>query len=259
MATTAPTVQTLDQIMAELQPGYTAQRGVIAKGIQNTNEAYKASELALDAAKTQGFNQINEQATGRGIAFGGIPITEQADYLSTKYLPGVQAARAKQGEDILTLEGQNAALDTDIRNRAMGSRDTQLASANEWNLQQAQLEAQAREAELNRQAQAREAAANRAASVAANRTASPFAIGGSQSGGYTVFNADGSRANIDLWTYVRSQGGGVTDLVGMLATSKDKNDQKAYKNYIQNANKYGANAAFEQLKRDLPTAFYTSK
>ena len=43
---TAPTVQTLDQIMAELQPGYAGQRKVIAKGMLNTNEAYKASELA---------------------------------------------------------------------------------------------------------------------------------------------------------------------------------------------------------------------
>lgn len=268
---TVPTVQTLDQIMAELQPGYTAQRGVIQKGIQNTNETYKASQLALDAAKTQGFNQINDQATGKGVgrAFSGLPIAEQADYLSTKYLPGLQQAKAQQQADILTLEGQNAALDTDIRNKAFGSRETQQQSLNQWNLQQEAQRAAAEAARLDRDfrasqaerdrahqaAQAREAAATRAAA----KTSSPFAIGGSNSGGYTVFNADGSRANIDLWTYVRSQGGGATDLVGMLATSKDKKDQNAYKNYIQNANKYGANAAFEQLRRDLPTAFYTSK
>lgn len=141
----APTVQTLDQIMAELQPGYTGQRKVIAKGIQNTNETYKASELALDAAKTQGFNQINTQATGKGTTFSGISADEQADYLSTKYLPGKQAAKAQQQADILTLEGQNAALDTDIRNRAQAIRDNQVSSVNAWNLQQAQIEATARE------------------------------------------------------------------------------------------------------------------
>jgi hypothetical protein len=173
---TAPTVQTLDQIMAELQPGYTAQREVIGKGIQNTNETYKASELALDASKTQGFNQINEQATGKGLAFGGIPIEEQADYLSTKYLPGKQAAKAKQQEDILTLEGMNASLDTDIRNKAFGSRETQQQSLNQWNLQQeaqaAAAEAarldrdfRASQAEKDRAAQAAQAAANRAASA----------------------------------------------------------------------------------------------
>lgn len=165
---TAPTVQTLDQIMAELQPGYTGQRKVIAKGIQNTNETYKASEFALDAAKTQGFNQINTQATGKGATFSGIPADEQATYLSTKYLPGKQQAKAQQQSDILTLEGQNAALDTDIRKTALGTRDSQTSSLNAWNLQQASLEAQARENAANRAAQAAEGRANRAASAPRN-------------------------------------------------------------------------------------------
>jgi hypothetical protein len=168
-------VQTLDQIMAELQPGYTGQREVIGKAIANTNETYKASELALDASKTQGFNQINDQATGKGTAFGGIPITEQADYLSTKYLPGKQAAKAKQQEDILTLEGQNAALDTDVRNKAFGSRETQVGSLNQWNLQQAAQEAAAEAARLERDFTASENAKQRAnenANAAAARAAS---------------------------------------------------------------------------------------
>lgn len=188
---TAPTVQTLDQIMAELQPGYTAQRQVIGKGIQNTNETYKASELALDASKTQGFNQINEQATGKGLAFGGVPIEEQADYLSTKYLPGKQAAKAQQQADILTLEGQNAALDTDVRNRAFSSRETQVGAQNQWNLQQesqrAQAEAQriqndfnASQAEKDRANQNAIAAANRAASAAAQ----PKGMSGSELNGW---------------------------------------------------------------------------
>lgn len=177
---TAPTVQTLDQIMAELQPGYTAQRGVIAKGIQNTNETYKASELALDAAKTQGFNQINEQATGKGTAFSGITATEQADYLSTKYLPGKQAAKAKQQEDILTLEGQNAQLDTDIRNRAAGTRDQQVQSLNQWNLQQEAQRAAAEAARLERDFTASENAKARAAenarAAAARAASAPKAV-----------------------------------------------------------------------------------
>jgi len=177
---TAPTVQTLDQIMAELQPGYAAQRQVIAKGIQNTNETYKASELALDAAKTQGFNQINEQATGKGTAFGGVPIEEQAEYLSTKYLPGKQAAKAKQQEDILTLEGQNAALDTDIRNKAFSSREQQVSSLNQWNLQQEAQRAAAEAARLERDFTASENAKSRAAenarAAAARAASAPKAV-----------------------------------------------------------------------------------
>ena len=173
---TAPTVQTLDQIMAELQPGYTAQRDVIQKGIANTNETYKASQLALDAAKTQGFNQINDQATGKGVgrAFSGLPIVEQADYLSTKYLPGLQQAKAQQQSDILTLEGQNAALDTDIRNKAFASRETQVGAQNQWNLQQEAQRAAAEAARIERDFRASEAEKERAAQNArdaANRAA----------------------------------------------------------------------------------------
>lgn len=159
---TPPTVQTLDQIQAELQPGYTAQRGIIQKGIANTNETYKASEMALDAAKTQGFNQINEQATGRGLAFGGIPLEEQADYLSTKYLPGLQQAKAQQQKDILTLEGQNAELDTDIRNRAFGVRENQVGAQNQWNLQQQAQDAAAEAARIDRDFRASQAEKDRA-------------------------------------------------------------------------------------------------
>ena len=173
---TAPIVQTLDQIQAELQPGYTAQRGVIQKGILNTNETYKASELALDAAKTEGFNQINDQATGKGVgrAFSGLPIVEQADYLSTKYLPGKQQAKAQQQKDILTLEGQNAALDTDIRNRAFSSRENQVGAQNQWNLQQAAQEAAAEAARIDRDfraSQAEKDRAHQAAQTAASRAA----------------------------------------------------------------------------------------
>ena len=188
---TAPTVQTLDQIMAELQPGYTAQREVIGKGIQNTNETYKASELALDASKTAGFNQINEQATGKGLAFGGVPIVEQADYLSTKYLPGKQAAKAKQQEDILTLEGMNASLDTDIRNKAFGAREGQVSSVNQWNLQQQAQEAAAEAARIDRDFRASQAdkdrahtAAQNAANRAASAAAQPKGLSGSELNGW---------------------------------------------------------------------------
>lgn len=199
---TAPTVQTLDQIQAELQPGYTAQRGIIQKGIANTNETYKASEMALDAAKTQGFNQINEQATGRGLAFGGIPLEEQADYLSTKYLPGMQQAKAQQQKDILTLEGQNAELDTDIRNRAFGARENQVGAQNQWNLQQQAQDAAAEAARIERDFEASEAekaraheAAQNAAERAAQAAAAPKGMSGSELNGWATNYVKGKQGS----------------------------------------------------------------
>ncbi len=162
---TAPTVQSLDDIMASLQPGYAAQQAIIGQQSANTDATYKAQSLALDAAKTQGFNTINDQATGKGNTFSGIPTNEQANYLSTTYLPGVQQAQAKQNSDKLTLAGQAAALNTDLRTKALDTQNNQQAAVNQWNLTQAQIEAQAKQAALDRAASA--SATNNAAAQAA--------------------------------------------------------------------------------------------
>lgn len=162
MAITAPTVQTLDEIMASLQPGYAAQQGIIGKQIENTDATAKAQKLALDAAKTQGFNQINNQATGKGNTFSGIPIDEQATYLSTTYLPGIQKSNAETNAAKLTLAGQAAELNTDQRKTALGVRENQVSASNQWNLN-----------ERNIAATAAENAANRAAIAEQNKAETP--------------------------------------------------------------------------------------
>lgn len=162
---TAPNVQSLNQLMAELAPGYAGQKNVINQQIANTDKNYNATGLALDAEKTRAFNQINSQAAGRGASFSGIPIGEQADYLSTKYLPGKQEAAAKRQADILTLQGQMATLDTDARNKAFDSRSKQISELNEWNLNQANIAAAAEAARLQREFDAAENAKNRSASA----------------------------------------------------------------------------------------------
>lgn len=167
----APQVQTLAQVMADLNPAYAGQQAVISKQQAAVPVKYDAQRAGLTAAKGQGFNAINNQATGRGGSFSGIPIDEQATYLSTKYLPGLQAADAAQNADQLTLEGQAAALESDKTKTAMGTIDRQKSDLNSWNLQQMQLEATARENALNRAATAAENAKSRAAS--APKTVSP--------------------------------------------------------------------------------------
>lgn len=90
MATQAPTVQSLSDVYNELNSAYAGGRDVINEQISGLGEKYGAQRTALEAEKVQGFDTINEQATGRGMAFSGIPLDEQAKYLSTKYLPGMQ-------------------------------------------------------------------------------------------------------------------------------------------------------------------------
>lgn len=103
----------------------------------------------------------------------------------------MQQAKAQQQKDILTLEGQNAELDTDIRNRAFGVRENQVGAQNQWNLQQQSQEAAAEAARIDRDfraSQAEKDRAHEAAQAAANRAASaaaqPKGLSGSELNGW---------------------------------------------------------------------------
>jgi len=164
-----PQVQTLAQVMADLNPAFTGQEQVIQKKQAGLGAKYDARRAGITAEKGQGFNAINNQATGRGLSFSGIPIDEQATYLSTKYLPGLQEADYQQTEEGLAFEGRLAEIGTQKSTQALGRIDRQTSDLNSWNMQQASQQAQARENSLNRAAQAAEGAASRAASASESR------------------------------------------------------------------------------------------
>jgi len=150
--------------MTDLNPAYAGQQAVNQQQQAAVPVKYDAQRTALTAEKGQGFNAINNQAVNRGGSFSGVPIDEQATYLSTKYLPGMQAANTQQNADQLALQGDAAKLSTEQANNALGIVQKQNSDLNSWNMQQDQLTASAREAALNRAASAAESAANRAAS-----------------------------------------------------------------------------------------------
>lgn len=160
-----PQVQTLAQIMADLAPATTAQTNVINAQKSALPAKYDAQRSALGAEKTQGFNQINDQATGRGLSFSGIPLDEQATYLSTKYLPGLQQADYQQNQEGLNLDKELADVNSDLYKQAFTRQGQQQSDLNSWNMQQMQIEAQAKENALNRAAEAANQAANRAAAA----------------------------------------------------------------------------------------------
>lgn len=167
----APKVQTLAQAMADLNPAYAQIQQVIQKRQAGLGTKYDAQRAAITAERGEGFNTINNQATARGGSFSGVPVEEQSRYLATKYLPGLQQADYQQNEEDLTLQGQLASINKEIRVNALSRIDQQQSALNAWNLQQQQLEAQRREAEANRAFQARQSAMSRAASAQPSRNA----------------------------------------------------------------------------------------
>ena len=165
---TAPKVQTIAEAMRDLDPAYAASRDIVAKRQSALPAKYDAQRAGINAARGQGFNTINNQATGRGGSFSGVPVDEQATYLSTKYLPGMMQADFQQNEEDMALQGEIAGINKEQRLGAQGRVDKQQSDLNSWNSARAAEEAAAREAEKNRQFQAKQAAEQRAFTASQN-------------------------------------------------------------------------------------------
>lgn len=163
---TAPKVQTLAQAMTDLDPAYAAGRNIVAKRQSALPAKYDAQRAGITAERGRGFATINNQATARGGSFSGIPLDEQATYLSTKYLPGMMQADYQQNEEDMALQGELAAMSKEQRLSAQGRVDKQVSDLNSWNQMIQQQEFQRQEAERQRRFQAEESARDRAAQAA---------------------------------------------------------------------------------------------
>lgn len=162
-----PQVQSLDQIIADLNPAYAQRENLLNTQRSGLGIKYDSQRSALGAEKVQGFNQINNQATGRGLSFSGIPLDEQATYLSTKYLPGMQQLASQQNQEDMQLQTALAGIDSDRRLRAMDTRSAQQSSLEKYLAEERDRQFRQQEADRQRQFEAQQSAANRAASAAA--------------------------------------------------------------------------------------------
>lgn len=160
----APKVESLADIMAQLDPAYQGQRDVYSKQSGQIDVDTQNTITGLKAQRGEAWNDIGRSANARGFAFGGIRADEQARYDSTAFMPAVaktQSEGIKAKNDISLASAQ---LSTDARKTALGMQQQQQSNLNSWNMQEASLAAQARENQLNRGFQASQAAASRAAS-----------------------------------------------------------------------------------------------
>ena len=160
----APEVKQLADIMADLNPGIQGQRDILAQQGQQLQKQSQDTIAGLKAQRGQAWNDIGTSANARGFAFGGIRADEQARYDSTQFMPAVANTENLAIKGALDLGMAGAELETDARKTALGWQQNQQQALNQWNMQQAQLEASRRENELNRQFQASQAAASRSAS-----------------------------------------------------------------------------------------------
>ena len=153
----------LKQILAELDSVYSPQKSAYSKQIEALPGMQQAELGGLDAAKKDSFNQITQGANRRGVAFGGIPLEEQANYLGSSDLPAVANLKGRFQAQKSDLSLRLAELAAKQRQDAYGIRDY----------------------ELQEDARQRELAEARAAREEARRAASSGGGGGGGIGGFS--------------------------------------------------------------------------
>lgn len=252
----APQVQSLNQILAQLDPAYAPQRQLITQQ-QATLPGQEAGTLAgLDAARANNFRYINTDANSKGLAFSGIPATEQARYLGEKYLPAVADVKKNTQTQQFTLAQALAQLSAEQRLKGLDTRTGQQKALQDY------LDAEkARQFELQKmreqnQFTASQNAMDRAASAANKASATTdLRLQKNKAGGYTVLENGKPSQAYDLNAYARATGSNIVDLLA----NGDKKDRQAAQWYYDKIRKYGnADQAkyLDELKRDRPTAFY---
>ena len=121
----APVVQSLDQILAELEPAFGTTRNLYNQQISALPGAEQAAVQQLESAKNNSFRDIARSANTRGLDFWGTPIEEQQRYLGEKYLPGLTQVKANTQNQTTQLQLALAQLEREKYTTGLGRRGEQ--------------------------------------------------------------------------------------------------------------------------------------
>ncbi len=142
-----PAVRDLNALVGEIGQAYQPQYQTIDNDVAFNEKSGVAATAGLQAQQQQAFGGIEQAAQNKGMFFSGFSPSEQANYTSTVYLPKLAELNQTIAQTRNQLLGRKAELDTDIRNKAFATRESDLGALRTWEQQQAQ---RAFEAEQNR-------------------------------------------------------------------------------------------------------------
>jgi hypothetical protein len=128
-----PQVRTLDQLTAESNPVYEAQRQANAQKIAGANSRLGEQEQGLNAAQTNAFGQITQAAASRGALFSGFTPDQQARYTSEKYLPALANLRAANESTIQGINQNTLDLNMQQNKDALSVREGDLSRLYDYN------------------------------------------------------------------------------------------------------------------------------
>lgn len=198
----APQVQTLDQIIASLNPAYAPSENLYNQQIQTVPTQANAAIAGLDTAKNNAFNDINTGANSKGLAFSGIPISEQARYTGEKYLPAVAGIQSDTQNKTFTLQQALASLEQDKQKTALGTQQGQQSALDAYNQEIAKEQFTAQQNALDRQSQQTIAGIG---AGGGNNPAAGYKVSKFSSGNY---NFQGPNGQTNMYQYAAALNGG---------------------------------------------------
>lgn len=227
--------RTLDQIIAELNPTFQPQIESIKQQQQLIPQQIQSQEQALNAQKDVAFGDILSGARRRGLGFSGIPLSEQAKYLSTNYTPALAGLRQ---------QGQQQAMS--LQDALLGIQERQGTLAN-----------QIYQTEQDRVAQERQAAAARVQPTLGSfqqpqTIQTPQARVVQQAPGSFAFY-DVNNKPITAGQYAQSTNQNIGDVLRSMAENGDKTAQQIYSSlYDKRDNPLAWNNAFNMYSKAYP-------
>lgn len=152
-----PTVQSLDQILAQLDPAYAPSRNLYNQQLSVLPGQQTAAIQGLDVAKQNAFRDVNTNANSKGLAFSGIPAAEQTRYVGEKYLPARAGVESDFQKQTFTLQQALASLEQERRLKATDTQAGQQKTLQDYLDAERQRQFQASQAALDRQLSSRNA------------------------------------------------------------------------------------------------------
>lgn len=247
----APQVQSLDQILSALNPAYAPQEGLYNQQIAAIPGQQQAAQAGLDQTKTNSFHDINTSANSKGLAFSGIPSSEQATYLGGTYLPAVAKLKSDSANQQLTLQQALASLESDKYKTGLSTQQDQQKTLDSYNAQQQQNAFDAQQKALDRAASGGSGGLTEyQAAELQNKAASQYKASVFKSGNYNFTGPNG--APISMASYAQATGNNILDLLRNSGSSYDKN---AYKDAVYWLSKGGESLAQSNLQKKYPKLF----
>lgn len=112
--------RSLEQILGELGSIYDPQLANVRQRQALIPQQVAEEEKGLQAKQEQAFGDILGGARRRGLGFSGIPLSEQARYTSTEFLPALARLKQQGREQAMTLE--DAILGIQERRNTLGQQ-----------------------------------------------------------------------------------------------------------------------------------------